>query len=402
MHNKFPFHPLICYCFGSGDDTVEAQKLANETNERIADKTNDLTRSMFEVQNQWNLDRRDEEWAYNDPSAQMERYIKAGINPMYALGNVSAGEAQPLTSAQPGAMQMAHVEPEFDPYATQRVGNIIGASQSVLNGAEGFYKLALESQDVDTRMRAQRSEEAKNAADAAFKRSQTTGQDIFNNLNTRTFEAQVSTKLAQLEEIRSSIAKTNSETELYKVKVDNERETTNQIRAMVKFVGAQTDAISEQLKQGWRRLSIEQQNANTAEFSARSASYYEGENLKQRGREFQFSKEKELADLAHQSNQQVLDYVNNRVGWIQRIVGSNPFGQEFNTVIGGFKIPPDEMIDRISAAGTVLQKRVEQSPTAENIKSYQEYLNMVDNIPSAPKVPNGSQEFDIVNPSFKW
>lgn len=383
-------------------DSVKAQRLANETNEKLADKANQLTRDLFDAQNQWNLERRDEEWKYNEPSAQMERYIKSGINPMYALGNVSAGTAQQLTSAQPGAVQMAHVEPEYDTQLGAKISAIKGIGDTVMNGLQGFYKLALENRDVSTRERAQLSQEALNSADAMYKRSQTSGQDIFNKLNAATFEAQVSTKIAQLDQIRSQIKNTDEQSNLYKAQISNLDETKSQIRAMVKYIGAQTDSAIEATKQGWRKLAIEQQNADTNTHNSYVTGFYQNENLKLNKDKFKFDVESFIQEYKQKSNSQLVQFLEGQQTWIDKFLpGVGMQIKENLTQSDNFERVNAE-IDRAHYVGTILRSRLEENPTDDNLKAYQKYVQFVDSLPSPPPVQRDPEVYDIANPSEKW
>ena len=89
---------------------VNSQKSANKTNLEIARETNATNQQLAQEQNQWNIDQWNRENAYNDPSAQKQRMIDAGLNPMF--GDVSPGIAQSVQSAPMANQQMAHVEPE--------------------------------------------------------------------------------------------------------------------------------------------------------------------------------------------------------------------------------------------------------------------------------------------------
>lgn len=66
---------------------LQAQREANQTNLQLARE-----------QNQWNLEQWNRQNEYNTPSAQMQRYLDAGINPYFALGNVQSGQADSLQS----------------------------------------------------------------------------------------------------------------------------------------------------------------------------------------------------------------------------------------------------------------------------------------------------------------
>lgn len=70
----------------------------NATNKAIADAANAYNYKMFQEQNAFNLDMWNKQNAYNDPKAQVQRMLAAGINPAGNFGNVS--QAGSLSSAQ--------------------------------------------------------------------------------------------------------------------------------------------------------------------------------------------------------------------------------------------------------------------------------------------------------------
>lgn len=401
MNRKFPFNPLLCFCFGSGQ--ADAMMDANDKNLQAVQETNELNYKMFQEQNAWNLERRDEEWAYNDPSAQMERYLKAGINPLFALGNINSGNAQQLTSAVPNPMQAPHFEPEYAFNTPQNVANVVGAAQNVVNSAQGFYKLALEHQDVTTRQRAQASQESLNRADVAFKKSQTAGQNFLNNLNLKTADSLIGIKQREYEQLGVAIDNAKKEGKQIDELTLNAQETRKQIVAMTDYTYKQADALIQQVNQGWRRLSIEQQNANTNSFAAQSQSYYEGENLKQRGREFAFNYDRTVQELNNKTNDQILQWYKDQRGWLDNLFGS--FG---SSVVGTFPGTDTHMINShfrsIEAAGEVLHQRYVDNPSQENYKSYMEWQNSVDNLPQPPNIPAPSnlQNKTVLNPSESW
>lgn len=62
-------------------------------------ETNQANRELAQYQNEWNLAQWNRMNAYNTPAAQRQRYEDAGINPYFALGNIQAGQAESLNSA---------------------------------------------------------------------------------------------------------------------------------------------------------------------------------------------------------------------------------------------------------------------------------------------------------------
>lgn len=75
------------------------QHKANESNERIAREQNLYNAAALKYQNRFNLSMWKRQNEYNSPLAQRLRYEQAGINPALALGNITAGTAEGVTSA---------------------------------------------------------------------------------------------------------------------------------------------------------------------------------------------------------------------------------------------------------------------------------------------------------------
>ena len=81
-----------------GEMNQQNVRETNATNKSIADAANAYNYRMFQEQNAFNLDMWNKQNAYNDPKAQVQRMLAAGINPAAQFGNVS--EAGSLSSAQ--------------------------------------------------------------------------------------------------------------------------------------------------------------------------------------------------------------------------------------------------------------------------------------------------------------
>ena len=98
------------------------------TNQQLADK-----------QNQWNIDQWNRENEYNSASAQKQRLIDAGMNPMF--GEVNAGTAQSVQSAPLANQQMAHVDKE-DALANAIPNAANSAFTAIMQGATAKKALA--------------------------------------------------------------------------------------------------------------------------------------------------------------------------------------------------------------------------------------------------------------------
>ena len=271
-----------------GSATVEAQKLANASNELIAEKTNAANKGMtqqtnemnykiaseanaynrenLQLQNQWNIEQWERENAYNDPSAQVERYLKAGINPLWAMSNTNPGNAQHLESGDPLPAQVAQmvaphadswrVQPEYDPYVAQHIANINTAVRDMVNGFQTAADLALKKEDVDIRRAAQQSRSAFDLASAGEKRAATTGREIENSWNLSTFDVRAkseSQKLYNMTKQYDLLDANTDEARAKKLEIDEHR---NLIRE-------QTNQVIAGIIQRDRELDIMQQNANS-------------------------------------------------------------------------------------------------------------------------------------------
>lgn len=87
-----------------GSQSVKAQKLANQSNEKIARENNQWQRENMQMQNDWNIEQWNRENEYNSASAQAQRFREAGLNPYLAMtGGADAGVASSVSSADAGA-----------------------------------------------------------------------------------------------------------------------------------------------------------------------------------------------------------------------------------------------------------------------------------------------------------
>lgn len=98
----------------SANTQLKAQREANQTNLQINRETNEANAKLASQQNDWNIAQWNRENEYNSPSAQMQRYRDAGINPAFVLGqgNISSGNGTPLQSADLANQQSTSVMPE--------------------------------------------------------------------------------------------------------------------------------------------------------------------------------------------------------------------------------------------------------------------------------------------------
>lgn len=247
--------------------SVRAQKHANASNELIARETNDLNYkiaqeanqwnwSNLQAQNEWNVQQWERENAYNDPSAQMERYIKAGINPVWALGNGDPGNAQHLESGSPQPAEVAHMEPwrvnpEYDP---TKLTNIVAAARNLANAGLGFSQLGINQYNADTARLGQQSQDILNKASASEKRAATNALEIQNEWQRDTFSTRVQIETAKLSNIRKQLDVLDHQSEQYK-------SLSNLYNEQAKLVSEKAARVAEDYQLAWKNLEVQQLNA---------------------------------------------------------------------------------------------------------------------------------------------
>lgn len=181
---------------GIAESNLQAQRETNQANERIADRTNAMNRLMMQEQNAFNLDMWNKQNQYNEPRAQVNRLLAAGINPASGFGKVT--EAGQLSSADwAGAQASYNTAPQLNyhqqpiNYDFNGVGNaamqaiamkqsqMVSESQANYNNAKADYERA----SAMSRLQ----QEANNAERGSIEREMAQRQlDMFN----ATFEAQ--------------------------------------------------------------------------------------------------------------------------------------------------------------------------------------------------------------------
>lgn len=248
-------------------NTIRAQRAANNANVEIAGMTNqaqvDIAHEANEwnwanlqAQNEWNIQQWERENAYNDPSAQMERYIKAGINPVWALGNGDPGNAAHLESGSPqpaevAQLKMAHVNPEYDP---TKLNNIVAAARNLSNAGLGFSQLGINQYNAETARAGMQSQDFLNRASAGEKVAATNALEIENQWQRDTFSTRVAIESAKLDNIRKQLDVMDSQSDSYKAQ-------KALYDAQEHLVSEKTARIAEDYLLAWKNLEIQQTNA---------------------------------------------------------------------------------------------------------------------------------------------
>lgn len=97
-------------------------------------ETNAANLKLAQYQNDWNLAQWNRQNAYNTPAAQRARYEEAGINPYFALGNISSGQAEGLLSSDMARQQSGADAYQMKAQGSQQFGAAVaGASSQFFN-----------------------------------------------------------------------------------------------------------------------------------------------------------------------------------------------------------------------------------------------------------------------------
>lgn len=118
---------------------------ANQTNLQIAREYNQTQKDIAEYQAQYNERMWNMQNEYNTPSAQMERYKAAGLNPNLIYGQGTPGNAQ----SAPSAPDIKQIAPEVRPV----VQDGLGISQSI------SAMLTAQAMELDNKRRAMELEQ---------------------------------------------------------------------------------------------------------------------------------------------------------------------------------------------------------------------------------------------------
>lgn len=131
--------------------SVKAQKLANDANLELADKTAEFNKEAAELEYQRNVEMWNMENAYNTPAQQMARMIEAGLNPnlVYGSGNVVGN----TSSGAPSYNAPMKPTPKVSPVVMQlqNLGGISDVMRDIL-GIRGAIE-DLKQKKIDTTMK---------------------------------------------------------------------------------------------------------------------------------------------------------------------------------------------------------------------------------------------------------
>lgn len=105
-------------------------------------ETNAANLKLAQYQNDWNLAQWNRQNAYNSPAAQRARYEEAGINPYFALGNMSGGNSESLLSADMSNQQSGAEAFNMKAQGSQQLG------ASISSAANQFFNIQYQQEQT--------------------------------------------------------------------------------------------------------------------------------------------------------------------------------------------------------------------------------------------------------------
>lgn len=246
-----------CFACGAGAKT----KATNASNERIADKTNELNYKMWQEQKQYDYEKWKEELAYNTPSAQRKRFEEAGINPNLVIAQMNGGNAESAATSgnRPDAIAAEMLNPaeEVSQYANN-LQNIAGGfnnlsrtfQQNQLDAAQTrSVSVEADIQSIERNYRAAQLEATINKLVKEGQLSEEQAKNLRVNtfINSATADSQIKQKQYEAENAKKQGKVLDSVAEL---------NLTNKVQSQV-----QTEIMRTELKYLPRKLQVDIQKS---------------------------------------------------------------------------------------------------------------------------------------------
>lgn len=195
-----------------------SQKGANSTNLQIAREANINNKVLQERQNAFNLEMWNKYNEYTTPSAQRQRYEDAGINPYFAMSNISSGNpSSSLTSAPSQPTVTSQVQPVDYSFIGQSASNAANVYTQLSEGSkaaadadavhiENAYRPAL----MVANLRKTIADTEKTFGDTslsrlAYKVQKAAYQDTLNQIHEQSVGAKLDNNLKQLQLTQNSL-----------------------------------------------------------------------------------------------------------------------------------------------------------------------------------------------------
>lgn len=377
----------------------------NEFNYFSQERSNYLNMLQTQNTNAWNKYLWDLQNAYDAPQAQMERYLQAGINPIWAMSKASSS-GSPAVSAQP----IPNVAPQMSFEGQAQANDMLKFAQSnALNSMLGFGELDVKNRNLAIQDRLSHSTIKKTLAEIEVLKTQVENNEFVNKVNSATYGAQVNQKIADLNLTNATIKNLESQSDLSaeqkkllevsKEKVELEK---NQVIAMTKKV--EQDILNDLVRLQFeaQRIAIEQQNADAA--STQAAAAYMNAQTNDAALNHQI--EKDTKEFELKTNDQILEMLDRTRSVFDRMLG-NP-GNTLEHTFGADGSLLYKQLNYVRTGVKVLYNRFYSNPTKANAKAIDDCNKLIQNLQSSlqsypiPMPLNSPSTSSVENPSSSW
>lgn len=385
---------------------------SDELNLFTSERSNYMNMLQWDLDNQYNYQLWQEQNAYNSPAQQMQRYIEAGINPLWAISGGDPGNSQQLKSNPPSPSSYLPMTMKSDELALQSsLGNQQNAIQSLL----GLGNLDIQNRNLALQERISGSSIKRTEAETRKLLSELESNEFVNRVNSATFGSQVNLKIEELNKCRAEIRELNSKSDLtdhqkslLDAQTDKEKALKLSIQAATDKVKSETFSKIENLQMRWYELASGRISAVAAQSSAQAAQTSANAsmlNAQTADRSLHHTIEKDTKELEVKSNEQILQIIDSQRGWLDRFIGTPS-----NVISGVLGKKPFEMVnlvvDKLKAATDVIYSRCYSDPTEANIKACQELQKRIDEFQSLNIEPINllglPDQNTTLNPSSSW
>lgn len=383
----------------------------NIINYYAQERSNYLNLLQWQDTNAWNQYMWDLENEYNSPSAQKQRYIEAGINPLWAM---SETKAMPSASAS-SPLPSPNVPSQFS-YEGQALENdmIKFAQTNALNGSLGYSDLFLKRAALELSAKQSKSEIDKINAETEKIKSETVSLDFMNRINISTYQIQVDQLTSSLEETRQRISNlksqeklNESEQALLAAQESKERALVNQIDAATKKIERETEQLVDYLQLAYLQYSVNKQNADSQTSMAASAAVSAEATTKiaQISQDrLTFDINTKTQEFKLQSNEQLLTILEKSRSAIDSFFGS---GSAIGHYFGHSDDRFFKLLQDLKAVGFVLTERQFHNPSQSNTNALGKYLDTIrsltEKLRMLPSLPvTSSSATSALNPSPSW
>ena len=292
--------------------------LQNHYNKKSAEQNFEYSKALNEQQfgyqqqlqkeqNDFNVDMWNKTNEYNSAAAQVQRYRDAGLNVGMMMSGQGAGQAQQLTSANPGVPGSSNFS---GMQAADYQNSILSGMQTGIQVKQlenENTKLDIEKQDLDLRKREQANRDKKTQSDIdlnAMLGLESGSKYHLNKKNERWLGQQLKESEQRVVESQERVKEIIANVEWLKAKASNEkkqgdwigyRETTERMNAITNRMNADTNKAVQKVQEKLADADIKLKDAQTLGTMIHAMS--EGKDVELKGVELKYADSNAKADL---------------------------------------------------------------------------------------------------------